>query len=96
MVTQCRPEFVLAATQALNLARKRFVEEGHTISIETPIIAMSKARIIRAGLTLDAPFGLTYSCYYGGEKACGKCDSCRIRLEAFKSVGMDDPTEYEV
>ena len=91
----CRPEFVLAATQALNLARKRFVEEGHTISIETPIIAMSKARIIRAGLTLDAPFGLTYSCYYGGEKACGKCDSCRIRLEAFKSVGMDDPTEYE-
>ena len=92
----CRPEFVLAAVQALNLARKRFVEDGHTISIETPIISMSKADIIRKGLTLDAPFGLTYSCYYGGENPCGLCDSCRIRLEAFKSIGMQDPVEYEV
>ena len=91
----CRPEFVLAANQALNLARKRFVENGHTIDIVCPIIGLSKSDIIRQGLRLDAPLDKTYSCYYGGDKACGQCDSCRIRLEAFREVGMEDPTQYE-
>jgi len=90
----CRPEFVLAATQALNLARKRFVEEGHTISIETPIIDKSKVEIIEWGILLDSPLNLTYSCYNGGQKACGECDSCQIRLSAFAQVGIADPTEY--
>jgi len=90
----CRPEFVLAASQALNLARKRFVETGHTITIETPIIGKSKVDIIKWGLDLQAPLDLTYSCYNGGEKACGECDSCQIRLSAFAEVGIADPTEY--
>ena len=91
----CRPEFVEAAGTALNLARKRFVEDKHQITIETPIINSSKPDIIKLGLQLDAPIHLSYSCYYGGEKACGKCDSCRIRLEAFTSLGLTDPIEYE-
>ena len=92
----CRPEFVLAAAQALNLARKRFVEDGHTISIETPIISKSKVEIVQWGMKLDAPLHLTYSCYYGGDKPCGQCDSCRIRLAAFEDVGISDPVEYEI
>ena len=91
----CRPEFVTAAKSALNLARKRFVEDGHQIKIVCPIIALSKSDIIRQGLRLEAPLAKTYSCYYGGEKACGVCDSCRIRLAAFKEVGITDPCEYD-
>ena len=71
--------------------RKRFVEEGHSITIETPIIEMSKADIIRKGLELSAPLGLTYSCYYGGDTACGVCDSCRIRQKAFEELNLVDP-----
>ena len=87
----CRPEFVLAASQALNLARKRFVEEDHVIEIETPIIYMSKADIIREGLGLSAPLGLTYSCYNGYLTPCGECDSCQIRINAYFEVGIPDP-----
>ena len=92
----CRPEFVQAAGIALNLARKRFVEDKHEITIETPIISLSKSDIVKLGLSLGAPIHLSYSCYYGGEKACGKCDSCRIRLEAFSDLDMVDPVQYEV
>ena len=91
----CRPEFVTAAKAALNLARKRFVEDGHQINIVCPIIGLSKSDIIRQGLRLEAPLDKTYSCYYGGEKACGVCDSCRIRLAAFKEVGITDPCKYD-
>jgi len=87
----CRPEFVKAAKVALNLARKRFVEDGHSIDIVCPIIALSKSDIIRQGLRIEAPLHLTYSCYYGGEVACKECDSCRIRLAAFEEVGILDP-----
>jgi len=87
----CRPEFVTAAQIALNFARKRFVEEDHIIRIETPIIDKSKADIINWGLELHAPLGLTYSCYIGGLKPCGECDSCRIRIAAFSEVGIIDP-----
>ena len=92
----CRPEFVEAAETALNLARKRFVEEDHTIIIKTPIIDYTKSMIVKEGLALGAPIHLSYSCYYGGEQACGKCDSCRIRLEAFSDLGLTDPIAYEV
>ncbi len=92
----CRPEFVAQATRALNLARKRFVKERHSILIETPIISMSKADIVKRGLQLEVPFQNTYSCYYGRDKSCGQCDSCRIRLEAFAANNIQDPIEYEV
>jgi len=87
----CRPEFVLAANQALNLARKRFVEEKHIIDIQTPIIHLSKVDIIKEGLSLRAPLELTYSCYNGGDQPCGECDSCQIRLGAFNELGIPDP-----
>ena len=87
----CRPEFVTAAQIALNLARKRFVESNHIIQIETPIIHMSKVDIIKEGLRLEAPLGLTYSCYNGYLTPCGECDSCQIRINAYFEVGIPDP-----
>ena len=91
----CRPEFVSAAVEALNLARKRFVEEGHRIEILTPIIAMSKVDIVWKGIELEAPLSLTYSCYYGDDLPCGECDSCRIRQNAFNDLGLRDPASNE-
>ena len=87
----CRPEFVLAASQALNLARKRFVEDNHVIQIETPIIDKTKVEIIEWGLELEAPLGITYSCYNGYLTPCGECDSCQIRINAYFEVGIPDP-----
>ena len=68
----CRPEFVSRAEEALNFARKRYVEDNHLILIRTPIILKSKAEIVKLGLDLGVPFELTYSCYYGEEEACGE------------------------
>ena len=92
----CREKFIDAAEEALNLGRKIFVEEGTKIEIITPLIHRTKASIVETGLGLGVPFELTSSCYYGGQKACGLCDSCRIRLQAFSTVGIKDPIEYEV
>ena len=91
----CRPEFVTAAARSLNLARKRYVEDSHEILIGTPIIESSKAQIVAEGLDLGVPFEHTYSCYYGRELSCGQCDSCKIRLQAFKDNGILDPISYE-
>jgi 7-cyano-7-deazaguanine synthase len=57
---------------------------------------MTKAGIVREALRLGVPLGLTWSCYKGGEKACGRCDSCLLRLEGFRQAGVRDPLEYEV
>lgn len=91
----CRPEFVRAAQKAFNFASKRFVETGREISIVTPLILMTKAKIVEEGFKLGVPFELTWSCYKGGDKACGVCDSCRIRVKAFETIGREDPIEYE-
>ncbi len=91
----CRPEFVDSAGRSLNLARKRYVEDSHEIIIGTPIIDMSKAEIVKEGLEMGVPFKDTYSCYYGGNKSCGICDSCKIRLQAFLDNGIEDPIDYE-
>ncbi len=91
----CRPEFVDAANRSLNLARKRYVEDSHEILIGTPIIDMSKAEIVKEGIEMGVPFEHTYSCYYGGNKSCGTCDSCKIRLQAFLDNGIEDPIDYE-
>jgi len=91
----CRSEFVSQIQIALNLASKRFIENGKEIKIVTPLMFLSKGEIIRVGLNLGVPFQDTTSCYQGREKACGVCPSCRIRLQGFKDAGRADFIEYE-
>ena len=90
----CRPEYIEAFQNMANLAIKRGVE-GKPIKIVAPLLYMSKAEIVKKGMELGVPFEKTWSCYREGEKACGKCDSCRLRLKAFKEAGYEDPLEYE-
>ena len=91
----CRPEFISAFENLATLATKRGVE-GNPISIEAPLLTLSKADIIRKGAELGLDYGLTVSCYQADEegRACGLCDSCRLRQEGFVQAGMKDPTRY--
>jgi 7-cyano-7-deazaguanine synthase len=91
----CRPEFIAAFEQLANLATKAGVE-GEAYRIHTPLIALSKAEIIRLGVTLGVDYGATVSCYQADESgaACGLCDSCRLRREGFEAAGIADPTRY--
>jgi len=90
----CRPEFIEAMDIALNLASKDYVENGNRITIRTPIIGLTKKETIELGFELGVPYEFTWSCYKGGDRACGLCPSCRLRLEAFKQVGIQDPIDY--
>jgi 7-cyano-7-deazaguanine synthase len=90
----CRPEFLQAFQQLASLATRKGIE-GKIIQIEAPLLHLSKAEIIATGLQLKVPFGDTWSCYRGGPKACGKCDSCLLRLKGFKEAGVRDPLPYE-
>ena len=87
----CRLEYY-QAFQTLSAAGTR---PETSIRIETPLIRMSKAEIIRQGLALGAPLELSWSCYRQGESACGKCDSCALRLRAFEIAGAPDPAPYD-
>lgn len=91
----CRPAFIDAFRQLTAVATKAGVE-GQAIEICTPIIELSKADIIRLGTDLGVDYSLTVSCYQAREdgKACGVCDSCRLRREGFASAGVADPTRY--
>jgi 7-cyano-7-deazaguanine synthase len=91
----CRPEYVTAFERMANLATKAGVE-GRKLTIHTPLMTMSKADIIRAGTALGVDYALTSSCYDptpSGE-ACGRCDSCRLRLKGFAEAGLQDPARY--
>ncbi len=90
----CRPEYFEKFRELAGLATKRGAE-GKGIGIETPLIGLNKADIIRKGSGLEVPFQHTWSCYKEGERACGVCDSCVIRLNGFKEAGLEDPIEYE-
>ena len=90
----CRPEFFEAFQEMINKGTKAGVE-GRPIRIMTPILDMSKADIVRKGKELDAPLHLTWSCYNGGDLACGHCDSCRLRLKGFEEAGYRDEIGYE-
>ncbi len=90
----CRPEFFEAFEAMIAKGTKAGVE-GHPIRIMTPILRDSKAEIVRRGKRLGAPLHLTWSCYNGGERACGHCDSCRLRLQGFKEAGYVDEIEYQ-
>jgi 7-cyano-7-deazaguanine synthase len=89
----CRPEYIEAYQRMANLAVKVAVEGTSSIKIHTPLIAMSKADIIRRGLELGVDFGMTSSCYDPDEEGipCGACDSCQLRLKGFREAGMVDP-----
>lgn len=92
----CRPEYVAAFERMANLATKAGVEGAHKLTIHTPLIALSKAGIIRAGLSLGVDYSLTHSCYdpAADGRACGHCDSCLIRLAGFAAAGAVDPASY--
>lgn len=91
----CRPEFIGAFERLANLATKAGVE-GAGIRIHAPLIAMSKADIVREGVRLGVDFGQTVSCYRADEqgRACGHCDACRLREAGFVDAGVADPTRY--
>jgi 7-cyano-7-deazaguanine synthase len=91
----CRPEFVQAFAGVANLATRAAVE-GRGLAIRTPIIALTKADIIRRGAALGVDYSLTVSCYQADAagRACGVCDACRLRRAGFAAAGIDDPTRY--
>lgn len=91
----CRPEFIEAFERLAALATKAGVE-GAAFQVHTPLIAVTKADIIRRGAVLGVDFSETVSCYQADAegRACGRCDSCRIRREGFASAGLPDPTRY--
>ncbi len=90
----CRPEYFRALNEAFRLGTKRGVE-GDPIEVEAPLLQMTKSDIVKLGNKLGLPFELTWSCYRGGEKACGRCDSCKLRLKGFMESGLVDPIPYE-
>ena len=93
----CRPEFITAFETLANLATKAGVEGKSKIKIHTPLIELSKAKIIQKGLELGVDYAMTHSCYNPGEegKSCGVCDSCQLRLKGFQEAGGEDPIIYK-
>jgi 7-cyano-7-deazaguanine synthase len=91
----CRPEFIEAFEAMANLATKAAIEGART-AIHTPIIALAKADIVRRGLVLGVDYAMTVSCYQADDegRACGVCDSCRLRRAGFLDAGVKDPTHY--
>ncbi|AZN42190.1 7-cyano-7-deazaguanine synthase QueC [Paenibacillus albus] len=90
----CRPEFIAKVEEVIAVATKVGVE-GKAISIETPLIHLTKADIVKEGTRMGVPYHLTTSCYNGEPEACGECDSCRLRLKGFAEAGMKDPIPYK-
>jgi 7-cyano-7-deazaguanine synthase len=94
----CRPEYIAAFEKMANLATRAGVEGAGQFSIHTPLISLTKAEIIRQGLDLGVDYGRTHSCYDPADdgRACGLCDSCRLRLKGFAEAGVPDPVRYTV
>jgi 7-cyano-7-deazaguanine synthase len=91
----CRPEFITAFETMARLATKRGVEGGE-LSVDAPLVMLSKADIVRRGTALGVDYSLTVSCYQADDegRACGRCESCRLRREGFAAAGVADPTRY--
>jgi 7-cyano-7-deazaguanine synthase len=94
----CRPEYIAAFETLANLATRAGVEGSGIFTIHTPLISLTKAEIIRKGLELGVDFGRTHSCYDPTPAgiACGRCDSCRLRLKGFIEAGVVDPVSYVI
>lgn len=92
----CRPEFIQAYEKMANLATKAAVENNR-LTIHTPLISLSKAEIIKAGISMHIDYGITHSCYDPSIDglACGTCDSCMLRKKGFQDAGVTDPTRYQ-
>ncbi|HUX93809.1 MAG TPA: 7-cyano-7-deazaguanine synthase QueC [Ignavibacteriaceae bacterium] len=88
----CRPSFFDAFEKMIHEGTKTSIK----IKIETPIINLSKAEIVKLGIKLNAPLHLTWSCYQNEDEACGVCDSCALRLRGFQIAGIEDPIKYKV
>jgi 7-cyano-7-deazaguanine synthase len=86
----CRPEFYEAFGRVIDVGTKPETR----VEIRTPVIGMRKSEIVRRGMELGAPLRLTWSCYSGEARACGRCDSCALRLRAFREAGIEDPIAY--
>ena len=93
----CRPEYLQAFEVMANLATKAGVEARQLLRIHAPLLELSKQAIIERGLSLGVDYGLTHSCYDPDDagRACGSCDSCLLRLEAFRQAGIEDPIAYQ-
>ncbi|MBM69484.1 MAG: 7-cyano-7-deazaguanine synthase QueC [Haliea sp.] len=91
----CRPDYIAAFEEMANLATRAGVE-GHRLTIHTPLMHLSKAEIIAAGIAHDVDYSLTVSCYQATDQglACGRCDACRLRRDGFLQAGVPDPTRY--
>ena len=91
----CRPEYIEAYQRMANLATKAGVEGTQRLQVHTPLIQLTKAQIIREGLRLGVDYSLTSSCYDPADgRACGRCDSCTLRLKGFREAGVADPVRY--
>jgi len=92
----CRPEYIAAFQKLIDLATRTSVEGG-SIRLETPLLDLTKAEIIETGVGLGVDYGNTVSCYQADAwgKACGRCDSCRLRQQGFVNAGVEDPTHYQ-
>ena len=89
----CRPDYIEAMQEVFRLGTKQG-REGEAMKIIAPLIDLKKTEIIQLGNQLGVPWHLTWSCYAGGESACGVCDSCQLRLAAFAELGLKDPIDY--
>lgn len=87
----CREEYLHAFEDMANLATKAAVSDGRRFRVCAPLLHLSKAEIIKKGISLGVDYGLTWSCYQGLESPCGRCDSCILRAEGFKEAGASDP-----
>lgn len=87
----CRPAYLNAMARAGALGTRRGADRRRPIRIWAPLLRLSKTAIIRRGLALGVPYGLTWSCYRGGRSPCGRCDSCRLRAQGFARTGTKDP-----
>ncbi len=92
----CRPEYIQAFEKMANLAIKAAVEGKGTITIHAPLLHLRKAEIIQKGIALGVDYSMTHSCYdpHIDGKACGRCDSCLLRLKGFREAGLNDPVPY--
>jgi 7-cyano-7-deazaguanine synthase len=93
----CRPEYFRAFQRLANLATRAGVE-GHSMTIHSPLIQLSKAEIVKQGMALGVDYSLTLTCYDPdrGGRACGHCEACLLRLKGFREAGMEDPAQYQV
>jgi 7-cyano-7-deazaguanine synthase len=92
----CRPDYIAAFQAMANLATKAAVADGRSVTIHTPLISLTKAEIIRTGTRLGVDYGMTVTCYDPTPEghACGRCDSCHLRMKGFTDAGLTDPAPY--